>query len=133
MLKDAEAGPRRGLIAAVVLVPAVLAAALWLPRWWEGRELKAARDIAGVGSPLAPGSMTDARKRIDPGLSAEKIVAAVGKPSFAVGTDGREARHEIWTYYFQDGTMTVNLTDGTAVRIGTLYGTPRVPKKGGGF
>lgn len=133
MLRDEEGGPRPGLIAALVLVPAVLAAALWLPRWWEHRELQAARDIAGVGSPIAAGSMTDARKRIDPGLSREKIVAAVGKPSFLVGTDGRDARHEIWTYYFQDGTMTVNLTDGTAVRIGTVYGTPRVPKKGGGW
>ena len=130
---DAEEKTRRGLIAAVVLVPLVLAAALWLPRWWERRELQAARDIAGVGATVAQGSMTDGRKKIDPGLPADKIVAAIGKPSFSVGTDGKDAHHEIWTYYFQDGTLTVNLTDGTAVRISTIYGTPRVPKKGGGF
>jgi hypothetical protein len=29
--------------------------------------------------------------------------------------------------------MTINLTDGVAVRIGTIYGTPRIPKKGGGY
>ena len=133
MLKDNEGGSRRGLVAAVILIPVVLAAAFWLPRWWETRELHAAREIAGVGSKLAAGSMTDARKKIDPGASREQIVAAVGQPSFAVGTEGKDSRHEIWTYYFQDGTMTVNLTDGAAVRIGTIYGTPRIPKKGGGF
>lgn len=130
---DAEQRVRRRLLAAVVLVPAFLAAALWLPQWWERRELNQAREIAGVGSRMLEGSMSDARKKIDPGLSAEKIVAAIGKPSFVVGTDGRESRHEIWTYYFPDGTLTVNLTDGTAARIGTLYGTPRIPKKGGGW
>lgn len=130
---DDEPKTRRRLLAAVVLVPIGLAAALWLPQWWEGRELKAAREIAGVGSQLAAGSMTDARKKVDPGVTAEKIVAAIGKPSFAVGTDGKDTRHEIWTYYFTDGTMTINLTDGAAVRIGTLYGTPRIPKKGGGY
>ncbi|HEY1435813.1 MAG TPA: hypothetical protein VGG65_10575 [Thermoanaerobaculia bacterium] len=130
---DDEPKTRRRLLAAVVLVPIGLAAALWLPQWWEGRELRAAREIAGVGSPLAAGSMTDARKKIDPGATAEKIVAAIGKPSFAVGTDGKDSKHEIWTYYFTDGTLTINLTDGAAVRIGTIYGTPRIPKKGGGY
>ncbi len=128
-----EQKTRRRLLAAVVIVPAVFAAAFWFPRWWEGRELREARSIAGVGSPLAAGSMTDARKKIDPGATAEKIVAAIGKPSFAVGTDGKDSRHEIWTYYFSDGTMTVNLTDGSAIRISTIYGPPRIPKKGGGW
>ena len=130
---DDEPKTRRRLLAAVVLIPALLAAALWLPHWWEGRELRQAREIAGVGSTLASGSLTDARKKIDPGLTGEKIVAALGKPSFAVGTDGKESRREIWTYYYQDGTLTINLTDGAAVRLSTLYGTPRIPKKGGGW
>jgi hypothetical protein len=130
---DDEPKSRRGLYAAVVLVPVLLAAALWLPQWWERRELQAARDIAGVGSQLSAGSMTDARKKIDPGLAGEKIAAAIGKPGFAVGTDGKESKHEIWTYYFTDGTLTINLTDGVAVRIGTIYGPPRIPKKGGGY
>ncbi len=130
---DPEQKTRRRLLAAVFLVPAFLVAALWLPQWWEGRELRQAREIAGVGSQLAPGSMTDSRKKVDPGLAADKVVAAIGKPSFAVGTSGRDSKHEIWTYYFQDGTMTVNLTDGTVVRVSTVYGTPRIPKKGGGW
>ena len=123
----------RGLLTAIVLVPIVLVAALWLPRWWEGRELRQAREIAGVGSKLQDGSMTDARKKIDPGQTAEQVEAAIGKASFAVGTEGRESKHEIWTYYYKDGTMTVNLTDGTVARVSTIYGTPRIPKKGGGF
>ena len=132
-MNDAERKTRNRLLAAVVLVPLLLVAALWLPRWWEGRELSEARKIAGVGSQLTAGSMTDARKKVDPGLAADKIVAAIGKPGFAVGADGRDTTHEIWTYYFSDGTMTINLTDGVAVRIGTIYGTPRIPKKGGGY
>jgi hypothetical protein len=130
---DAEQKTRRGLLTAIVLVPIVLVAALWLPRWWEGRELRQAREIAGVGSKLQDGSMTDARKKIDPGQTAEQVEAAIGKASFAVGTEGRESKHEIWTYYYKDGTMTVNLTDGTVARVSTIYGTPRIPKKGGGF
>jgi len=133
LLRERHAGPSRGLIAAVIVIPILLVAALWLPRWWEGRELKAARAIAGVGSKIVPGGMTDARRKVDPGLSREQLVAAIGQPSFAVGTEGKDTRHEIWTYYFRDGTMTINLTDGAAVRIGTIYGTPRVPKKGGGY
>jgi hypothetical protein len=132
-LNDAEQKTRSRLLAAVVLVPLFLVAALWLPKWWEGRELSEARKIAGVGSELTAGSMTDARKKVDPGLAADKIVAAIGKPGFSAGTDGRDTKHEIWTYYFSDGTMTINLTDGAAVRISTIYGTPRIPKKGGGY
>jgi hypothetical protein len=133
VLNEEEPSSRRRLLGAVVAIPILLVAALWLPHWWETHELHEARAIAGVGSQLAEGSMTDARKKIDPGLTSDKIVAAIGKPSFAVGTDGKEIRHEIWTYYFSDGTMTVNLTDGAAVRISTQYGAPRVPKKGGGW
>jgi len=130
---DAEQRTRRRLLAAIVLVPLLLVAALWLPRWWEGHELKEARQIAGVGSPMQAGSMTDARKKIDPGQTAEQIRSAIGEASFVVGTEGRESKHEIWTYYYTDGTLTINLTDGTVARISTLYGTPRIPKKGGGF
>ena len=132
-MNDPEQKTRSRLLAAVVLVPLFLVAALWLPKWWEGRELSEARKIAGVGSELTSGSMTDARKKVDPGLAGDKIVAAIGKPGFAVGADGRDTKHEIWTYYFTDGTMTINLTDGVAVRIGTIYGAPRIPKKGGGY
>ena len=130
---DAERKTRRRLLAAVVIVPILLAAALWLPQWWEHRELQQARAIAGVGSQLTPGRMTDARKKVDPGLTSDKITAAIGRPGFAVGTSGRNTTHEIWTYYFSDGTMTINLTDGSAARISTIYGPPRIPKKGGGF
>lgn len=119
---------RRGLLLAVFLVPIFLLAVLWLPRWWENREFRQVQAIAGVGSQIVPGKLTDARRKIDPGFSAEKIVGAIGKPSFSVGTDGKDSRREIWTYYFADGTMVVNLTDGSAVRISMAYGPPRIPK-----
>jgi hypothetical protein len=123
-----ERRPRRGLKAAIVIVPILLAAALWLPVWWEHRELRQAQEIAGVGSQIVPGHLTEARRKIDPGTTAEKIVAAIGKPSFSVGTAGKNTRHDIWTYYFTDGTMTINLTDNSAVRISTVYGHPRIPR-----
>ena len=127
-MADDDRSPRRGLIVAVILIPILLVAALWLPRWWENREFQQVQAIAGVGSQVVPGTVTEARKKIDPGQSAEKIVTAVGKPSFSVGTDGKDSRHEIWTYYFADGTMVVNLTDGVAARISTVYGKPKIPK-----
>lgn len=120
--------PRRGLLLAVFLIPIFLLAVLWLPRWWENREFRQVQEIAGVGSQIVPGQLTEARRKIDPGSSAEKIVAAIGKPSFSVGLDGKDSRREIWTYYFADGTMVVNLTDGSAVRISVAYGKPRIPK-----
>jgi hypothetical protein len=119
---------RRGLIIAVVLVPIAVAAALWLPRWWESREFRQVEKIAGAGAQIVPGDLTSARKKIDPGKTAAEIRAAIGEPSMLVGTDGRDIRHEIWTYYFADGKMIVNLTDGVAVRISTIYGPPRLPK-----
>jgi hypothetical protein len=120
--------PRKVLIAAIFVVPVLLVAALWGPAWWEKRELREAQKIAGVGSQIVPGRLTEARKKVDPGVSAVKIVADIGKPSFRVGTQGKDSTHEIWTYYFSDGTMTINLTDGAAVRIATTYGHPRIPR-----
>ena len=127
-MPGAPSSPRRRLILAVFLVPILLLAVLWLPRWWENREFQQVQAIAGVGSQVVPGQLTDARRKIDPGVSAEKIVAAIGKPSFSVGTDGKDSRREIWTYYFADGTMVVNLTDGSAVRVSVAYGPPKIPK-----
>jgi hypothetical protein len=119
---------RKALIAAIVLVPILLVAALWAPAWWEKRELREAQKIAGVGSQIVPGRLTEARQKVDPGATAQKIVAAIGKPSFKVGTQGKDSRREIWTYYFSDGTLTINLTDDAAVRIATAYGRPRIPR-----
>ncbi len=119
---------RKALIAAIFFVPVLLVAALWGPKWWERHELQEAQKVAGVGSQMVPGHLTDARKKIDPGATAEAIVAAIGKPSFKVGTQGRDSTREIWTYYFADGTLVINLTDGSAVRIGTTYGRPKIPR-----
>jgi len=106
---------------------AVAVAAFWLPRWWENREYREAEKIAGVGSAVLPGKVADARKRVDPGLSAAKATTALGKPSFAVRTEGASI-HEIWKYYFTDGTLTVNLTDGYVARISTDFGPPKIRK-----
>jgi hypothetical protein len=105
----------------------IAVAAFWLPRWWENREYRKAEAIAGVGSALLPGKAADARKAVDPGLSGAKVTAALGKPSFAVRTEGASS-HEIWKYYYADGTVTVNLTDGYVARISTEFGPPKIPK-----
>ena len=103
----------------------VAAGALWFPRWWENREYRRAEAIAGVGSSILPGKLVEARRRIDPGISGDRVTAAIGRPSFAVRTEGAST-HEIWTYYFADGTLTVNLTDGYVVRASTDFGPPKI-------
>ena len=115
----------------VMIAGAVLlaAAAFWLPRWWENREYRAAEAIAGVGSPILPGKLVEARKTVDPGLKAEKVEELLGKASFAVRTEGASV-HDIWKYYFADGTLTVNLTDGYVTRVGTHFGPPKIRKTG---
>jgi hypothetical protein len=114
-----------------VIAGAILLAvgAFWLPRWWENREFREAEAIAGVGSRILPGTLAHARTKVDPGLKAEKVEAALGKASFAVRTEGTSV-HDIWKYYFADGTMTINLTDGYVARVGTEFGPPRIRKTG---
>ncbi|PYQ36473.1 MAG: hypothetical protein DMF54_10130 [Acidobacteria bacterium] len=109
------------LIGAAVLIAL---GAFWLPRWWENREGPRAEAIAGADSRILPGSLAEARKRIDPGMTGARVTDAIGKPSFSVRTQGVSA-HDIWTYYFTDGTLTINLTDGYVARVATEFGPPR--------
>jgi hypothetical protein len=127
LLKDGPRTPRRGLYAALAFLPLLVAAALWLPRWWENREYREAEAIAGVEARFVPGTLADARKKTETGMKAEALVSAVGKPSILVGTEGKDSRREIWTYYFADGTMIVNFTDGVVARVSANFQTPKVP------
>ena len=61
------------------------------------------------------------------GEIAGRVTAALGPPSFSVKTEGASS-HEIWIYYFQDGTLTVNLTDGYVARAATEFGPPKIRK-----
>jgi flagellar basal body-associated protein FliL len=121
-----ESTPSRRLLIGLVLVAILVAAALWLPGWWEGRLFRQAEKIAGVGSAILTGNAADARRKIDSGMTAEKVEGAIGRASFAVRTQGTST-HEIWTYYYKDGTLTVNLTDGVVQRIAVAFGPPRMP------
>lgn len=121
-----EPGPSRTVLITVAVLAVGIAAAIWGPRLWEHRLYRQAEAIAGVGAPVRPGSVTEARRKIDPGKTREAVSAALGKASLAVRTEGSSV-HEIWTYYYPDGTMTVNLTDGIVQRVGVEYGTPRIP------
>jgi hypothetical protein len=122
-----EIRPRRGLLAAAALVPLLVAAALWLPRWWENREYREAEAIAGVAARIVPGALAEARGKVDPGVRTETLLARIGKPSISVATEGKDSRREIWTYYFSDGTMTVNVTDGLVQRVSATFGPPKIP------
>ena len=118
--------PRRSLIVAVVCVP-IVAAALWLPRWWEHREYREAEKIAGIAAPMAAGTVAEARKQLETGTAATDVASRLGKPSMSVATEGRDSRREIWTYYFPDGTMLINITDGRVQRVSTTFGAPKIP------
>ena len=126
MSDSAPARSRGGLYAllAAALVATVLA--VWFPRWWEMRLYRQTEALTGVGAPIRQGTLTDARKKIDPGRTDKQVLAALGPPSMQTNTDGASTRG-IWTYYYADGTMVVNLTDGIVVRIDTSYGPPRIP------
>jgi hypothetical protein len=103
-----------------------VAAALWLPRWYEMRLYRQQEKVVGVGAPVLPGGLTEARKKVDPGRSAQEVVSALGRPSFESSTTGSSS-HGIWTYYYADGTMVINLTDDYVTRISVTYGPPRIP------
>jgi len=118
--------PRTALVLVLASIAVLVGAALWAPRWWENRLYRQAEALTGIGSPVLPGKVTQARSKIDPGRSRKQILDAVGRPSFAVGTQG-SSTHDIWTYYYADGTMTVNLTDGYVKRISLQYGAPKIP------
>ena len=119
--------PRRGLLIALAFAPILLAAILWLPGWWEKREYRAMEEIAGVEARIVPGRLADAREKVNPGLSSDAVAAAIGKPSLSVRTQGKDSSREIWTYYFADGTMQINLTDGLVQRVSATFGPPRIP------
>jgi hypothetical protein len=59
-------------------------------------------------------------------MKGEAVVAAIGKPALSVGTDG-VSHHEVWTYYFADGTLLINLTDGLVQRVSADFRPPRIP------
>ena len=124
---SSEPTPRPRSIVLLVLILLAVGAALWLPRWWENRNYRQAEKIAGVGAPVLPGSVVESRRKIDPGMASEKAVAAIGRPSLSVHTDG-SSTHDIWTYYYPDGTLTVNLTDGIIQRVALDYGPPQIRK-----
>jgi len=118
--------PSRRLFGILALVLFAAVAALWFPRWWEMRLYRQAVALTGVGAPIRSGTLTDARKKIDPGKSAKDVLAAIGKPSLESSTTG-SSTHAIWTYYYGDGTMIVNLADDYVSRISVTYGPPQIP------
>ena len=117
---------RKGLIVAIAFVPILLAAFLWLPRWWEARQYREIESIAGVEARVSEGKLADARDRVKDGMKSDAVVAAIGKPALSMGSEG-VSRHEIWTYYYADGTLLLNLTDGLVQRASADFHPPRIP------
>jgi hypothetical protein len=122
-----EKTPRRALLVAGAFVPILVAAALWLPRWWENREYRQAEAIAGIAARIVPGTLVASRPKVEPGMTTSTMVERIGKPSISVATEGKDSRREIWTYYFADGTLTVNVTDGLVQRVSAIFVPPKIP------
>jgi hypothetical protein len=118
--------PRRGLLVAIAFVPILLAAILWLPRWWEEREYRQMEGIAGVEARVSPGRLADARGKVHDGMKTDGLLAALGKPALSVATDG-VSRREMWTYYYADGTLLINVTDGLVQRVSADFHPPSIP------
>lgn len=121
-----ERAPRPRLFIVLLLMIVVAGAALWFPRWWENRLFRQAEALTGVGSRVMPGDVTRERGKINPGDPGRRVLDEIGRPSFSVGTEG-SSTHEIWTYYYADGTMTINVTDGIVAHISISYGPPKIP------
>jgi len=119
---------RRKLLAVLAAGVLVLGAGAFGLRWWEGRVDRQSEAIAGIGKVL-PGSVTDARRKVDPGRTEQAVLEAIGKPSARAETRGAE-HHAKWTYYYADGTLTLSLTDGYLARADLEYGPPRLASPG---
>ncbi|MEO8431460.1 MAG: hypothetical protein ABI592_08125 [Acidobacteriota bacterium] len=104
----------------------LLVAATLAPRWWEGHLYRQTEALTGVGAAVHPGGLTEARRKIDPGRRSEQVTAALGRPSMEMGADGI-TRPQVWTYYYADGTMIMNLTGGIVQRISITYAPPVIP------
>jgi hypothetical protein len=121
-----ESRSRRGLLVAIAFVPIVLAAFLWFPRWWESREYRQMEGLVGVEARVSEGKLGDARAKIHDGMKVEDVTAAIGKPAVSMATDGI-SRHEIWKYYYADGTLLLNVTDGLVQRASADFRPPSIP------
>jgi hypothetical protein len=121
---------RRKVVAALAAGVLFLGAGAFGLRWWESRVDRQSEVLAGIGQVL-PGSVTDARKKVDPGRTQRQVLDAIGKPSARAETNGAE-RHAMWTYYYADGTLTLSLTDGYLARADLEYGPPRLGTPGHG-
>jgi hypothetical protein len=124
-----QGGANKTLVALAAGVLLLGAGAFGL-RWWEARVDRQSESIAGIGK-ILPGSVTDARRKVDPGRTEQAVLEAIGKPSAKAVTRGAE-RHEKWTYYFADGTLTLSMTDGYLARADLEYGPPRLARPGPG-
>ena len=98
----------------------------FLPGWWERHLFHDLEVLRGVGASIHPGTLAEARRKVDPGRTAQQIVAALGRPSLTTSTEGLSPR-QVWTYYYGDGTMVLNMTDGIAQRIALTFGPPKIP------
>ena len=118
----------RGPLTALALAVVLLAAAIFALRWWQSGVDRQSETLAGIGRVL-PGSVTQARQKVDPGRTEKAVLEAIGKPSVSIETKGA-SRHSVWTYYYADGTMTLTLTDGIIARADLEYGPPRLATPG---
>jgi hypothetical protein len=113
---------RRKLVAVLAAGVLFLGAGAFGLRWWESRVDRQSEGLAGIGRVLT-GSVTDARRKVDPGRTERQVLEAIGQPSARAASSGAE-HHAKWSYYYSDGTLTLSLTDGYVARADLEYGPP---------
>jgi len=119
---------RRRLVAVLAAAVLFLGAGAFGLRWWESRVDRQSEGLANIGKVL-PGSVTDARRKVDPGRTERQVLDAIGQPS--VRSESRGANlHAQWIYYYADGTLTLSLTEGYLARADLEYGPPRLGTPG---
>jgi hypothetical protein len=107
------------LVAGVVVLIAV-GIAIFATRPKFQPALAGNSDVNRNASSKLPGRTYERREKIDPGMTAPQVAAALGEPS-----EKAESRGDVvsgrWNYLYSDGNLVIKLRDGRVTEIETTF------------